>query len=75
MSFPLSDDLITRAYLEACRLDVAALKPGNVHRYAPGHGMDVVDFEKSAEISAPRAIGQYWPYVLTDAVSRASRPP
>jgi hypothetical protein len=25
---------------------------------------------RSAKISAPRAIGQYWPYVLTTAVLR-----
>jgi hypothetical protein len=30
--------------------------------------------QRSAKISAPRAIGQYWPYVLTTAVSRATRP-
>ncbi len=52
MSYPLTDEMIARAYLDACRLDVAALKPGNVHRYAGGHGMDVADFEKSAEVTA-----------------------
>jgi hypothetical protein len=30
--------------------------------------------QRSAKISAPRAIGQYCPYVLTSAVSRATRP-
>ena len=28
------------------------LKPGNVHRFAPGHGMSVADFVRSAEASA-----------------------
>ena len=30
--------------------------------------------QRSAKISAPRAIGQYWPYVLMIAVSCFSRP-
>src|SRR5262245_60956208 len=29
---------------------------------------------RSAKISEPRAMGQYWPYVLTTSVSRSSRP-
>lgn len=30
-----------------------ALKPGNVHRFADGHGMTYRDFIRSAEVSAP----------------------
>ena len=30
--------------------------------------------QRSAKISAPRAMGQYWPYVLMSAVSRSTRP-
>jgi len=40
------------AYLEACRLDLAALKPGNVGWHAPGHGMAPRDFLLSARASA-----------------------
>ncbi|NEV63634.1 triphosphoribosyl-dephospho-CoA synthase [Thiorhodococcus minor] len=45
------------AYREACALELAALKPGNVHQEAGGHGMTVDDFLLSADASA-------WP--LTD---------
>ena len=41
------------AYLAACRTELRALKPGNVHDYAAGHGMSVADFEASAGASAP----------------------
>ncbi|HYN76364.1 MAG TPA: triphosphoribosyl-dephospho-CoA synthase [Lamprocystis sp. (in: g-proteobacteria)] len=40
------------AYLAACALELDALKPGNVHRESPGHGMTVDDFLRSAEVSA-----------------------
>jgi triphosphoribosyl-dephospho-CoA synthase len=43
---------IRRFYLSACRAELRALKPGNVHAYAAGHGMTVADFEASAEASA-----------------------
>lgn len=33
--------------------EVDALKPGNVHRFAAGHGMVYEDFVTSAEVSAP----------------------
>lgn len=45
-------DVVARAYLAACRLDVQALKPGNVCVGAPGHGMHADDFLRSAEASA-----------------------
>ena len=44
--------LIAEAYREACAVELAALKPGNVHQYADGHGMCVADFTASAEASA-----------------------
>jgi triphosphoribosyl-dephospho-CoA synthase len=44
---------IAQAYLEACSAELHALKPGNVHVYADGHGMTVSDFEQSANVSAP----------------------
>lgn len=44
---------VRAAFLAACTLDVAALKPGNVHRHADGHGMHAADFVASAEAAAP----------------------
>jgi triphosphoribosyl-dephospho-CoA synthase len=44
---------IAQAYLGACLNELEALKPGNVHRHAEGHGMTVADFETSARVSAP----------------------
>lgn len=44
---------VERAYLWACRAELAALKPGNVHVHAAGHDMTVTDFEVSARASAP----------------------
>ena len=40
------------AYLAACALDVAALKPGNVSAASAGHGMTSDDFHRSALASA-----------------------
>jgi triphosphoribosyl-dephospho-CoA synthase len=45
--------VIAEAYLAACLAELDALKPGNVHAHAPGHGMTVEDFERSARVSAP----------------------
>lgn len=38
------------ALREACLVELEALKPGNVHRHAAGHGMTVADFEISAAV-------------------------
>ncbi|HZZ60460.1 MAG TPA: triphosphoribosyl-dephospho-CoA synthase [Roseiarcus sp.] len=46
------DDQVAAAYVEACLAELDALKPGNVHRFAPGHGMCLADFVRSAESSA-----------------------
>lgn len=43
---------IERAFRDACTAELAALKPGNVHRFAPGHGMTVDDFLRSADAAA-----------------------
>jgi triphosphoribosyl-dephospho-CoA synthase len=43
---------LSHAYKNACLAEIVALKPGNVHIYADGHGMVVQDFIKSAEASA-----------------------
>jgi triphosphoribosyl-dephospho-CoA synthase len=37
----------------SCQAELDALKPGNVHRHAAGHGMTVADFVLSAEVAAP----------------------
>lgn len=44
---------ISQAYLDACRIELQSLKPGNVHVHADGHRMTVADFEASAVASAP----------------------
>src|SRR5260221_2445313 len=46
-------DALQRAYIDACRLELRALKPGNVHIRSAGHGMTVPQFEASALASAP----------------------
>lgn len=42
---------IAAAYLAACEAELDALKPGNVHRHAGGHGMTAADFATSARVS------------------------
>jgi triphosphoribosyl-dephospho-CoA synthase len=46
------EDCVAAAYVEACLAELDAPKPGNVHRFAPGHGMSLTDFVRSAEVSA-----------------------
>lgn len=41
------------AFIAACEAELAAPKPGNVHVFAPGHGMEAEDFIKSARAAAP----------------------
>jgi len=53
MTALLAPAAVRTAYLEATRAELAALKPGNVHVFAPGHNMQVWHFEQSAEASAP----------------------
>lgn len=45
-------DRVAAAYVDACLTELDAPKPGNVHRFAAGHGMSVTDFVRSAEASA-----------------------
>ncbi|TWG99487.1 triphosphoribosyl-dephospho-CoA synthase [Mesorhizobium sp. J18] len=49
----LSREAIQDAYVAACRAEIDALKPGNVHRFADGHRMTVDEFLISAHVSAP----------------------
>ncbi|MER0238871.1 triphosphoribosyl-dephospho-CoA synthase [Fulvimarina sp. MAC8] len=44
---------IEAAFLKACRAELAAIKPGNVHIHAPGHDMDAETFERAALAAAP----------------------
>lgn len=44
---------IEAAFLAACHGELHALKPGNVHVHAAGHGMEVATFEKAAAAAAP----------------------
>ncbi len=50
MSF--SRDALRVAYEEACRREIEALKPGNVHVFADGHRMSADQFLVSAEVSS-----------------------
>ena len=49
----LAPERIAALYDAACRAELDALKPGNVHAYAAGHRMAVADFVTSAAVSAP----------------------
>ncbi|UIJ72271.1 triphosphoribosyl-dephospho-CoA synthase [Aurantimonas sp. HBX-1] len=44
---------IAAAFLAACRAELDVVKPGNVHRFAPGHGMEAATFEAAAAAAAP----------------------
>jgi triphosphoribosyl-dephospho-CoA synthase len=43
---------VAGAFQAACRDELAALKPGNVHVFADGHRMTVADFLRSADAAA-----------------------
>lgn len=49
----LSAAQCSKAYIEACEVELQAFKPGNVSIYSPAHDMTVADFRLSAELSAP----------------------
>ncbi len=53
MSAARTRDEISRAFISACRAELQALKPGNVHVFSPGHGMDIHHFERAADAAAP----------------------
>jgi triphosphoribosyl-dephospho-CoA synthase len=48
MKGPREPAEISAAFLCACNAELDALKPGNVHRYSAGHGMEVLHFEQAA---------------------------
>ena len=43
---------LSHTYQQACLAEMEAIKPGNVHMFADGHGMKVQDFIQSAAASA-----------------------
>jgi triphosphoribosyl-dephospho-CoA synthase len=49
----LSEDETRDLFLAACSAELHALKPGNVHVHAGGHGMELEQFELSAAAAAP----------------------
>ena len=49
----VSPEAISAAFLAACRDELTALKPGNVHVHNAGHGMQVAQFEAAAIAAAP----------------------
>ena len=48
----MKEAAIAAAFRAACAAELAALKPGNVHVHAEGHGMTVNDFLRSADAAA-----------------------
>ncbi|MBS0252034.1 MAG: triphosphoribosyl-dephospho-CoA synthase [Proteobacteria bacterium] len=52
MKTALTATEISAALLYACNAELEALKPGNVHRYSAGHGMEVLHFEQAAGAAA-----------------------
>jgi triphosphoribosyl-dephospho-CoA synthase len=47
-------DCLAEMFRSACIAELEALKPGNVHIYADGHGMQVQDFTRSAAAAASK---------------------
>lgn len=47
---------VARAFVAACRAELHALKPGNVHVFRDGHGMTVATFERAAEVASVRLV-------------------
>ena len=46
-------DCVAAAFIASCREELEAPKPGNVHVFAAGHGMEIADFLASADAAAP----------------------
>ncbi|MFG1185609.1 triphosphoribosyl-dephospho-CoA synthase [Xanthobacter aminoxidans] len=44
---------VAEAFSAACLAELSALKPGNVHVFAAGHGMETTQFEAAAAAAAP----------------------
>ena len=52
---PFSDPFAQALY-QSCLAELDAPKPGNVHRFAPGHGMEAAHFAAAARAIAPLLI-------------------
>jgi triphosphoribosyl-dephospho-CoA synthase len=52
MKTALTRDEIQSAFTAACHAELNALKPGNVHKFASGHGMEIAHFERAAAAAA-----------------------
>jgi len=48
-----AESAVTAAFLASCLDELEALKPGNVHIHAAGHGMEVTHFKDAAAAAAP----------------------
>jgi len=53
MTLPLASEVLRSAFISACRAELDALKPGNVHVHGAGHGMEASHFEDAALAAAP----------------------
>jgi triphosphoribosyl-dephospho-CoA synthase len=49
----LTADQIAAAFIDSCRDEIEAPKPGNVHAFADGHAMEARHFLDSARVAAP----------------------
>jgi triphosphoribosyl-dephospho-CoA synthase len=49
----LTADQIAAAFIDSCRDELEAPKPGNVHAFADGHAMEARHFLDSARVAAP----------------------
>lgn len=49
----LASAIVAQAFVDACLLDVSALKPGSVGFHGAGHGLSVAQFIASARAAAP----------------------
>jgi triphosphoribosyl-dephospho-CoA synthase len=47
-----TSEQLSKAYKTACMAELQAIKPGNVHVFADGHGMTIDDFILSADVTA-----------------------
>jgi triphosphoribosyl-dephospho-CoA synthase len=69
----MSDNNIELLFEDACLSELEAIKPGNVHIFADGHGMTVQDFVKSArgaamEIAKPSlSVGERIEFAITSS--------
>lgn len=66
----LSEEQIADIFRAACRAELEALKPGNVHAHGDGHGMTVATFMAAADAAAPHIARRGLP--LGERIERAT---